>query len=134
MIFCSVRKILQQSSHALKLIENMATLSSCKKIESMSTQDVHNFLKSFDTILADCDGVLWNGPRSLDGSAEVIQGLRKLGKRIIFVTNNGTRTRQDVLDKCIKLGFGGEIKDVFTSSYLCARYLKMKNFNQKVFL
>ena len=128
---------LKSSSSTVQAAASMyvsCSRAAAEKMSAKSTQDIHNFLNSFDTILADCDGVLWNGPRSLDGSAEVIQGLRKSGKRIIFVTNNGTRTRQDVLDKCIKLGFGGEIKDVFTSSYLCARYLKMKNFNQKVFL
>ena len=133
-MFCNfiiVHKLFQQSKYTLKQIRKMA---SYKNVDSMGIDEVQKFLSSFDTVLTDCDGVLWNGPRLLDGSAEVIQGLRKLGKRIIFVTNNGTRTRQDVLDKCIKLGFGGEIKDVFTSSYLCARYLKMKNFNQKVFL
>ena len=129
MIPIIVHKVLQQSKYTLKQIRKMA---SYQNIDSMNSNEVQKFLKSFDTVLTDCDGVLWNGPRSLDGSAEVIQGLRNLGKRIIFVTNNGTKARQDVLQKCLKFGCGGEIKDIFTSSYLCARYLTTKKFNQKV--
>ena len=131
-MFCNfivVHKLFQQSKYTLKQIRKMA---SYKNIDSMGIDEVQKFLSSFDTVLTDCDGVLWNGPRSLDGAAEVIQGFRNLGKRIIFVTNNGTKARQDVLQKSRKLGFGGEIKDVFTSSYLCARYLTMKKFNKKV--
>ena len=132
MKFAIVSSCLHQSLFTFQNITRMASTSIFKNIDSMNTQEVRQFLNSFDTVLADCDGVLWNGPCPLDGSVEAIQGLRNLGKRIIFVTNNGTRTRKDVLDKCIKLGFGGEIKDVFTSSYLCGRYLILKNFKQKV--
>ena len=83
----------------------MASL--CKNVDSMSTKEIDTFLESFDTILTDCDGVLWTGPLPIYGSADVIQGFRKLGKKIIFVTNNGIKPRKDVFEKCTKLGFGG---------------------------
>ena len=118
---------LQRIKYATKM-----TTFSYKNLDSIRSQDIETFLKSFDTVLTDCDGVLWNGPRPIKGSPEAIQGLRQLGKRVIFVTNN-PRSRTDVLDKCINLGFGGCISDVITSSYLCARYLTLQNFKQKVY-
>ena len=75
--FIIVHKLFQQSKYTLKQIRKMA---SYKNVDSMGTDEVQKFLSSFDTVLTDCDGVLWNGPRSLDGAAEVIQGLRNLGK------------------------------------------------------
>ena len=108
--------------------------SSCRTIDSMSDGEIKTFLDSFDTILTDCDGVLWTGPRLIDGSVEVIQSFRNLGKKIIFVTNNGIKPRKEVLEKCSRLGFGGNIEDVFTSSYLCARYLTIRNFKEKVYV
>ena len=81
---------------------------SCKEIGSMSHSELDDFLKSFDTVLTDCDGVLWTGSVAIDGSPEVIQALRKLGKKVIYVTNNSTKSRKEYLTKFTDLGFGGE--------------------------
>ena len=74
----------------------------------MSNSEVDAFLSSFDTVLTDCDGVLWTGSVAIDGSPEVIQALRKLGKKVIYVTNNSTKSRKEYLTKVTELGFGGE--------------------------
>ena len=85
----------------------MATIS-CKEISSMSNSELDAFLSSFDTVLTDCDGVLWTGSVAINGSPEVIQALRKLGKKVIYVTNNSTKSRKEYLTKVTELGFGGE--------------------------
>ena len=85
----------------------MATIS-CKEISSMSNSELDTFLSSFDTVLTDCDGVLWTGSVAIDRSPEVIQALRKLGKKVIYVTNNSTKSRKEYLTKVTELGFGGE--------------------------
>ena len=99
----------------------------------MNQSDSHAFISSFDTVLTDCDGVLWVGGQPIRGSPEAIMKLRKLGKRIIFVTNNGM-SRNDLLLRCHELGFGGKIDDMITSSYLCANYLKQKQFKKTVYV
>ena len=105
----------------------------CQNINSMNQSDIYKFISSFDTVLTDCDGVLWVGGQPIQGSPEAIMKLRKLGKRIIFVTNNGM-SRNDLLSRCHELGFGGEIDDMITSSYLCANYLKQKQFTKTVYV
>ena len=75
----------------------------------MSNSELDDFLNSFDTILTDCDGVLWTGSFAIDGSPEVIQAFRKLGKKVIYVTNNSTKSRKEYLKKVTDLGFGGDL-------------------------
>ena len=59
---------------------------------------------------------------------------RQAGKRVVYVTNNGTKSRREYVKKCQDLGFGGDYKDIFTTSYLCAKYLQNQGFNKKVYL
>ena len=106
----------------------------CQQISLLTSEQIDIFLNSFDTVLTDCDGVLWTGPSVIDGSVEVIQAFRALGKKVIFVTNNGTKSRNDYLTKFTRLGYGGNTEDIFTSSYLCALYLQQQNFARKVYV
>ena len=89
---------------------------SCNEIGSMSQSELDDFLNSFDTVLTDCDGVLWTGSVAIDGSPEVIQALRKLGKKVIYVTNNSTKSRKEYLTKFTDLGFGGEAVRIYSCS------------------
>ena len=81
---------------------------SCKEIEHLSNNEIDEFLNSFDTVLTDCDGVLWTGSHAIDGSPQVVQAFRQLGKKVIYVTNNSTKSRNGYLKKVTELGFGGE--------------------------
>lgn len=42
----------------------------------------------------DIDGVLYKGGTVLEDSFRFLQYLRESGKRIYFITNNSTRTRE----------------------------------------
>ena len=85
------------------------SFASCKEIGCLSNSELDDFLNSFDTVLTDCDGVLWTGSYAIDGSPEVVQALRQLGKKVIYVTNNSTKSRKEYLKKVTDLGFGGEL-------------------------
>jgi len=104
------------------------------ELDTAPAPEVESFLDSFDTILTDCDGVLWEGPDAIQGSPEAINLFRQAGKRVVYVTNNGTKSRREYVKKCQDLGFGGDHKDIFTTSYLCAKYLQNQGFNKKVYL
>ena len=57
----------------------------------------------------------------IDGSPEMIHQFRKLGKKVIYVTNNSTKTRKEYVEKCSDLGFGGTwVRAFFTQAVLCA--------------
>jgi len=89
----------------------------CQDLASMSPTEVKTFFDSYDTVLTDCDGVLWKGNNPIEGSPEMIHKFREMGKRVIYVTNNSTKTRKDYVKKCADLGFGGSYK--FTLPRFC---------------
>lgn len=103
----------------------------------VSREQAEKFLDSFDHFLFDCDGVLWTGNKPLPHVAETIDMLRARGKKLIFVTNNSTKSRRMYKAKFEKLGIKVNEEDIFGSSYAAAYYLsKVVNFpkDKKVLL
>lgn len=81
-------------------------------------------LESVDSVLFDCDGVIWRGDQAIPGAPEVINLLKKNGKKVFFVTNNSTKTRKMYADKMTTLGFNVTEEEVFGTAYCSAMYLK----------
>jgi 4-nitrophenyl phosphatase len=54
---------------------------------------------------------------------DVLAALRKLGKKLIFVSNNSTSSRSDYLKKFQVLGIEAHVDEIFGSSYAAAVYL-----------
>ncbi|KAK5111135.1 hypothetical protein LTR62_005334 [Meristemomyces frigidus] len=97
------------------------------------------FIDKFDVFLFDCDGVLWSGDHLLPQIPETIQMLRDKNKRLVFVTNNSTKSRADYQKKFTSMGIPGiSEEEVFGSSYSAAIYisriLKLPEPKNKVFV
>merc|ERR1719312_1170345 len=102
----------------------------CKEVSSMSDSEVSTWFKSFDTVMTDCDGVLWVGAEPIPGSPQMINRFRELGKRVFYVTNNSTKHRKEYKTKLDKLGFGGDMDEIIGTAYLAAAYLEQINFDK----
>lgn len=88
-------------------------------------------LADVDTLLFDCDGVLWRGETAVPGAPEALQALRARGKRLGFITNNSSKTREAYAEKLRRLGFGGPAgpgagPEVFGTAYCTALYLRQR--------
>lgn len=85
-------------------------------------------IEQYDTILLDCDGVLWTGPDPVPGAAATLTTLHSLGKQIIFVTNNSTKNSQLLLSAFEeKLGITNvKASHVYSSGMAAASYLKKR--------
>jgi len=110
---------------------NISTMAQCKLL---TADNVKSFVNSFDNVLADCDGVLWNGMEAIPGSPETINQFIKMGKKVFFLTNNSTKTREEFLSKCHKLGFEATVDNIYSTAFAAASYLKNRGFNKKVFV
>jgi len=90
--------------------------------------EVSNFWKAYDTFIFDGDGVLWTGQNVIDGASELIKRIIDDGKNVFILTNNSNGSQNELVQKCIKLGFTGIKKDnIVTSGIVCAHeLLKMK--------
>ncbi|RWS08980.1 Phosphoglycolate phosphatase-like protein [Dinothrombium tinctorium] len=92
------------------------------------------FIDSFDYILCDCDGVLWVNNSAVPGVPQALNKFRRLGKKIIFATNNSTKTREEFMNKLRKLGYIAYMDELFPTSYSTAVYLKSIDFEGKAFI
>lgn len=80
----------------------------CKDLMEALASEIEALLSSADTILCNCDGVLYQGRHAIPGSPEAFTYLTaNLGKKFIFVTNGSMLTREAYVEKLNSLGFHG---------------------------
>ncbi|WVQ71814.1 hypothetical protein IAR50_001356 [Cryptococcus sp. DSM 104548] len=93
----------------------------------LNTPDQYaELVNSVDTVLFDCDGVLYLGDTLIENAKNLLEMLRSSGKKVIFVTNNSMKSR-----KALKKTFDGhgleaslkEQEECFGSTYASAVYL-----------
>lgn len=74
------------------------------------------FASAFDVLLFDLDGVVYIGPDPVPGAVEAITRVQEDGVRCVYVTNNASRTPQQVAEHLRALGLPAKDDDVITSS------------------
>ncbi|ODV97006.1 hypothetical protein PACTADRAFT_32505 [Pachysolen tannophilus NRRL Y-2460] len=100
-------------------------------VKLSAKEGVLNFLNKYDCFLFDCDGVLWLGDQLLPKVIETLNFLRSQGKKLIFVTNNSTKSRVQYVEKFKKFGLNVNKEEIFGSSYASCIYLeKFLNFDK----
>src|SRR5919198_6067307 len=77
----------------------------------------------YDSFVIDLDGVLYRGDEPIPAAGEAIDRLRSSGKGIAFVTNNSSRTPEEVAEKLTKLGVKASSEEVVTSALATASLL-----------
>ncbi|XP_060927511.1 pyridoxal phosphate phosphatase [Limanda limanda] len=97
-------------------------LKGCQRIRG---PQLRSLMEAKDFFLFDCDGVIWHGEQAVPGAAEVVRGLVRREKHVVFVTNNSTRPRETYVHKFLRLGFTGvQLEQIFSSGYCSAMYLR----------
>ncbi|KAK7099389.1 hypothetical protein V1264_003533 [Littorina saxatilis] len=102
--------------------------------ERLNESSAKKLLAGADSFLFDCDGVLWDGRGVIPGSLETIKKLKALGKKVFYVTNNSSKTRDGYLQKAKQFGFPATVDEIVCTAYIAALYLKNKQFKGKVFV
>jgi HAD superfamily hydrolase (TIGR01457 family) len=80
-------------------------------------------LKEFEAFIFDLDGCIYIGKSVIPGAHDVIERLRELGKKILFVTNNATKTPNEFASKLRGFGIKASANDVLTSATATSMYL-----------
>ncbi|MGD2051986.1 MAG: HAD-IIA family hydrolase [Acidimicrobiia bacterium] len=76
------------------------------------------------TIASDLDGVVYLGDEGIPGSGEALRRLVDDGYRVVFVTNNSSRSRHEVAARITALtGFPADPADVVGSGLATARFI-----------
>lgn len=76
--------------------------------------------REFDVALLDLDGVVYVGPDAVPGVPEALAAARTEGMRLGFVTNNASRTPDEIADHLTALGVPARAPEVITSSQAAA--------------
>jgi HAD superfamily hydrolase (TIGR01450 family) len=79
-------------------------------------------LAGIDLVLADLDGVIYQGARAIPHAAKALQKVASQ-VRLGFVTNNAARTPQQVADQIAGYGIPATAEDVVTSPQAAVRVL-----------
>ncbi|EGI58853.1 4-nitrophenylphosphatase [Acromyrmex echinatior] len=108
-------------------------MSKTKDITKLSTEQLQKFLTSFDIVMCDIDGVLWQLNKPIEGASESLKTLQKLGKQIYLITNNSSKTSDNFYKspQCINLNLSSDhivnpIKSIIW-------YLKKIDFRDEAF-
>merc|ERR1711974_235243 len=97
-------------------------------------EETAKLVDSVDALLLDCDGVLWRGSELLPGILDSINYLREKGKKLFFVTNNSTSSRESYVEKMKKLSIDATKDEIFSSSFAASSYLQHKGIKGKVYV
>ena len=89
--------------------------------------DKNTLLRSKKLFLFDMDGTLYLGDRLFDFTQELLDCLRRSGRRYLFLTNNSSKSVEDYILKLGKLGIVARREDFMTSSQATAYYLQQNH-------
>lgn len=103
-----------------------------KNIADLSAAEFKYFMDSFDVVLSDCDGTLWNTD-PIPRVGETILALEKKGKRVYYVTNNTMRPQSDYNEMFVTMGIANGMDNLLHPAIAITKYLKMKNMTQRIF-
>lgn len=93
-----------------------------------------NRLLQTKVFVLDMDGTIYLGDKILRGAIEFITKAKQNGRKILYFTNNASKSKQSYLDKLHRLGFPAEQSDIVTSGDVTAEYLMQFHPGKSVYL
>jgi glycerol-1-phosphatase len=81
----------------------------------------------YDSFLLDLDGVLYIGAEPVPHAADSVAELRRIGKRLAFVTNNCSRTGAEVVEHLASVGVEATPAEIVTSGDVTAEVLSARH-------
>ena len=91
-------------------------------------------LKNVQLFLFDMDGTLYLGNRLYDFTVQLLETIKKKGKRYVFVTNNSSKSVEDYVKKLALLGIAANRDDFLTSSQATAYYLNKNHKGARLYV
>lgn len=89
----------------------------------MLEQSTEALVEAHDLVMFDLDGVIYVGSEAIDGVGAHVERVRTSGRHVAFVTNNASRTPDQVAEKLVGVGVEASAADVVTSAQAAARLL-----------
>ena len=87
-----------------------------------------------ELFLFDMDGTLYLGDRLYDFTRELLETIKKTGRKYLFMTNNSSKSVEDYVVKLRKMGIEATREDFMTSSQATAFYLHKHHEGQRLYV
>ena len=91
-------------------------------------------LRDKELFVFDMDGTIYLGSTVFDFAIRFIDNLREAGKRVLFFTNNASRSTAVYLDRLTRLGFSPTPDEIMSSADVTVAYLHTYHKDQTVYL
>ena len=91
-------------------------------------------MKDIKLFLFDMDGTLYLGDRLFEFTIELLEKIKAVGGRYLFMTNNSSKSVKAYIEKLAKLGICATEEDFITSSQATAYYLKNNHPTAKLYV
>ena len=91
-------------------------------------------LQKIRLFVLDLDGTVSLGDRLLPGAAEMIARARSLGRRILFFTNNTSRSPLEYVERLNRMELAVTRADILTAGDVTVHYLRQHHPDARVFL
>ena len=82
-----------------------------------------SLISSYDALLADLDGVVYAGPNAIPGAVESLERLAGIKVALAYITNNASRSAEQVAAHLRELGAPATATQVFGSAFAGAELL-----------
>jgi 4-nitrophenyl phosphatase len=91
-------------------------------------------MKKYKGYLIDLDGTMYKGTERIDAAADFVKKLQEKGIPYLFVTNNSSRTPEQVAEKLTEFDIPATKEQVFTTSQATANFIFEKNKNATIYV
>lgn len=87
-------------------------------------------LKEKRLFLLDMDGTIYIDNELFDGTLDLLDYVKKIGGRYMFLTNNSSKSVEKYIEKLASLGIESTADDFLTSTNATVFYLQKKNYKK----
>lgn len=91
-------------------------------------------MKKYNAYLIDLDGTMYRGTEKIEAAVHFVKALHDKGIPYLFVTNNSSRTPDQVAEKLLSFEIPATPEKVFTSSMATANYIAAQKEDAKIYM
>lgn len=101
---------------------------------SADRNNMENSLKKKKLFLFDIDGTIALSDRVIDGTMDLLQYIRNIGGRAIYITNNSSKGTADYVEKFAHMGIAAAEEDFVTAGSYTRSYLLENHKKHRIFV
>ena len=96
--------------------------------------DIKEMLNKIKIVLLDLDGTIYLGDKLIGDVVNTLSLLRSAGKKLVYLTNNSSRSDEEYRKKLNARGILDENDDVYTSARATIEFLNAEHKRSSVYL